>query len=60
MSFEYFVAVDTNGHAGLAATKRSAVESDIAEHGGHMVTVRAANAYTARRKAEAAENGEIA
>ncbi|HVI51684.1 MAG TPA: hypothetical protein VM661_10775 [Candidatus Sulfotelmatobacter sp.] len=58
MSFEYFVAVDASGHAGLAATKRSAVESDIAEHGGHLVAVRAANAFAARRKAEAAESGE--
>lgn len=53
MSFEYYVAVDASGHASLAATKRSAVESDIAVHGGHLIAVRAAHAYAACRQAEA-------
>lgn len=59
MNFEYFVAVDASGHAGLAATSRNAVESDIAVHGGHLVSVNAINAYTARRLAEQAEQEKI-
>jgi len=59
MSFEYFVVVDASGHAGLAATKRSAAESDIAAHGGHLVAVQAAHAYAARRLAEDAESHKI-
>jgi hypothetical protein len=53
MNFEYFVIIDQTGHAGLAATKRAAAESELAEHGGRMVAVRAANAFLARRQANA-------
>jgi len=59
MNYEYFVAVDASGHAGLAATSRNAVESDIALHGGYLVVVQAYNAYQARREAERAENVKI-
>lgn len=51
MVYQYFVAVDRTGHAGLAATKQSAVESTAAEHGDQVIAVEAPNAYLARRQA---------
>ncbi|HLN24131.1 MAG TPA: hypothetical protein VK558_09130 [Patescibacteria group bacterium] len=54
MVYQYFVAIDTTGHAGLAATKRCAVESEALQHGDTVVPVEASNAYQARRQAAAA------
>ncbi len=52
MSYEYFVIVDSKGHAGLAATVRSTVESDPSlAKGAKMFHVKAQNAFQARRAA---------
>ena len=51
MTFQYFVVVDPAGHAGLAATKRTVVESEVTEHGGRLISVRAPNAFIARKAA---------
>lgn len=53
MVFEYYVAVSPTGHADLAATKRSAVELVVADHGGQLIAVQAHHAYEACRQAEA-------
>ena len=58
MTFEYFVALDNTGHAGLAATKRDSVEQEVASHGGRLVSVQAAHAYEARRLAERQRSDE--
>jgi hypothetical protein len=54
MIYQYFVAIDTTGHAGLAATKRIAVESEALLHGDTVIPVEASNAYQARCQAAAA------
>jgi hypothetical protein len=51
MTHEYFVMVDGNGLAGLAATKRAVVEEEAANKGAKVVSVRAVNAYAAQRLA---------
>lgn len=54
MSYEYFVIVDSQGHAGLAATVRSTVETDPSlKNGSKMFHVQAQNAFQARRAATA-------
>ena len=54
MVYQYYVAIDTTGHAGLAATKRCAVESEALQHGDTVISVEASNAFEARRQSAAA------
>lgn len=51
MTHEYFVMVDKNGQAGLAATKRAVVEEEAAAKGAKVLAVRAAHAFAAQRLA---------
>jgi|GEM_PF-3113703 len=59
MTFEYYVAIDKTGHAGVAATKRDSVEQEVADHGGRLVAVQAAHAYEARRLAERTRQDDL-
>ncbi len=56
MTYSYYVAVDDQGSAGLAATKQSVVAEAAAQSGAEIIEVSAPNAYIARREALAAWN----
>lgn len=56
MTYSYYVAVSTQGVAGLAATKQSAVVETAAETGAEVIVVDAPNAFLARRQAVATWN----
>lgn len=61
MSYQYFVIVDSAGHAGLAATNRLVVDEEAASNPGVRVfAVQAANAFQARRLALEEWNGAAA
>lgn len=51
MTYSYYVAVDSQGRPGLAATKRQAVLEVAAESGAEVFRVTAPNAFLARRLA---------
>lgn len=54
MTYHYYVAVSDEGVAGLAATKRSAVEEEAVAIGAEVFLVDSPNAFLARKQAIAA------